>query len=348
MLLRNRELFRAAVAWAAIACALALGAWALSGAGAAAWCALSCAAAALPLAVHTRWRYRRIAELTSRVDAVLHGERDVDLDRMSEGELAILASEIDKMVTRLIVSADELDRERRMLADALADISHQLKTPLTSLAISTELVRRHLAESGAAPGEIERLRKIQQLEDRIERLVSTLLKLARIDAGVVRLAHAEVRAADLVDDAFAPLAVAFDIAGVAFEKSVDPEAAFMGDGAWSAEALGNILKNCMEHTPAGGAVAVRAHEDALACRIVVEDTGPGIAPEDLPHVFERFYRGTGSDAGEVNPAGAGIGLSLARSLVAAQGGTLSAENALDAEGRVTGARFTMAFFKTTV
>lgn len=122
--------------------------------------------------------------------------------------------------------------------------------------------------------------------------------------------------------------------------------------SWSVEALGNILKNCMEHTPAGGCVTVRVTQDVLACRIRVEDTGPGIAEIDLPHIFERFYRGKrgGSEeaSNEVNPAGVGIGLSLAKSLVTAQGGTLTAENVRDEAGVVTGAAFTIAFFRSIV
>lgn len=154
-----------------------------------------------------------------------------------------------------------------------------------------------------------------------------------------------------------PLAVAFDLADVRLSIDVQPEASFSGDLSWSAEALGNVLKNCMEHTPAGRCVRLRATEDALACRISIEDDGPGIAPEDLPHVFERFYRGGHSAAketealgrgSEVNPAGVGIGLSLAKSLIAAQGGTITARNATDANGRVTGARFDITFFKTAV
>ncbi len=313
------------------------------------WLVGAAVVAALPLVALTLVRYSRIAELSARVDDVLHGERTIDLDRMDEGELAVLTSELDKMVTRLNLTADELTQERQTLADALADISHQLKTPLTSIALTTELVRRDLAREEGHTHEIEHLRTIAQLERRVERLVSALLKLARLDAGVVHLATQPVDVAALVDDAFEPLAIAFDIADVTFERTIEPGCSFMGDASWSAEALENLLKNCLEHTPAGGTVRVQAHSDVLACRLVVEDTGSGFAEEDLPHVFERFYRGaaaaTDTDASEVNPAGVGIGLALARALVEAQGGALTAENAQDGAGRTTGARFRMTFFK---
>ena len=168
---------------------------------------------------------------------------------------------------------------------------------------------------------------------------------------MIKLVKAPVDARELVRKSFEPLAVAFDIAGVDFETSIQPGAGYEGDLAWSVEALENVLKNCMEHTPAGGTVHVRATEDTLACRIGIEDTGPGIDEADLPHVFERFYRGKRADAvesSEVAPVGVGIGLSLAKSLVAAQGGTLTADNARDASGDVTGAVFTLVFFKAIV
>lgn len=299
----------------------------------------------------TAIRYRALNDMAANLDRVLAGERDICLRDMREGELAILASEVDKVIARLNLTVDELQAEKLALSDALADISHQLKTPLTSIAISTELIRDRLTERGDAPEIVERLRLVQRLQGRVEDLVAALLKLARIDAGVIKLVKAPVDARELVRKSFEPLAVAFDIAGVDFETSIQPGAGYEGDLAWSVEALENILKNCMEHTPAGGTVHVRATEDTLACRIRIEDTGPGIDEADLPHVFERFYRGKRADAvesSEVAPVGVGIGLSLAKSLVAAQGGTLTADNARDANGDVTGAVFTLVFFKAIV
>ncbi|HIZ18141.1 MAG TPA: HAMP domain-containing histidine kinase, partial [Candidatus Olsenella stercoravium] len=153
-----------------------------------------------------------------------------------------------------------------------------------------------------------------------------------------------VDASELVARAADPLAVTFDLADVELVCDVQEGSGFEGDLAWTAEALENILKNCLEHTPAGGRVRVRAGEDALAFRLRVEDTGAGIAPDDLPHVFERFWRGGERGAGsEVDPGGVGIGLALAKSLVTAQGGSIRASNAPNG-----GARFDIVFFKATV
>lgn len=299
----------------------------------------------------TNRRYRALANMAANLDRVLAGERDIRLRDMSEGELAILSSEIDKVIARLNLTVDELQAEKLALSDALADISHQLKTPLTSIAISTELIRDRLSARGDSEDLVERLRLIQTLQARVEDLVAALLKLARIDAGVIKLVCGAVDARELVRKSFEPLAIAFDIADVRFSADVQDGASYEGDLTWSVEALENILKNCMEHTPAGGCVSVRVTEDVLACRIRIEDTGPGIAESDLPHIFERFYRGSrdaSAAQSEVNPAGVGIGLALSKSLVTAQGGTLTAENLRDENGNVTGAAFNLVFFKAVV
>ncbi len=296
-------------------------------------------------------RYRALAKMAANLDRVLAGERDIRLRDMSEGELAILSSEIDKVIARLNLTVDELQAEKLALSDALADISHQLKTPLTSIAISTELIRDRLSARGDSEDLVERLRLIQTLQARVEDLVAALLKLARIDAGVIKLVRGAVDARELVRKSFEPLAIAFDIADVRFSADVQDGASYEGDLTWSVEALENILKNCMEHTPAGGCVSVRVTEDVLACRIRIEDTGPGIAESDLPHIFERFYRGSrdaNATPSEVNPAGVGIGLALSKSLVTAQGGTLTAENLRDENGNITGAAFNLVFFKAVV
>lgn len=299
----------------------------------------------------TNRRYRALANMAANLDRVLAGERDIRLRDMSEGELAILSSEIDKVIARLNLTVDELQAEKLALSDALADISHQLKTPLTSIAISTELIRDRLSARGDSEDLVERLRLIQTLQARVEDLVAALLKLARIDAGVIKLVCGAVDARELVRKSFEPLAIAFDIADVRFSADVQDGASYEGDLTWSVEALENILKNCMEHTPTGGCVSVRVTEDVLACRIRIEDTGPGIAESDLPHIFERFYRGSrdaSAAPSEVNPAGVGIGLALSKSLVTAQGGTLTAENLRDENGNITGAAFNLVFFKTVV
>ncbi|MBM6868415.1 sensor histidine kinase [Collinsella tanakaei] len=355
-MLRNPELARFAACYLAAALACCIAAQLTAGNPA----ALSVAAAAVVLgavvALFTRARYRALARLAAELDRCLSAERPIRIERVREGELAILENEIAKLLQKLSVSVEQLERERGLLADALADISHQLKTPLTSLRLMTELARKQTAalegvDGDAREGLMRRLRAIERLQEQVMWLTTALLKLARIDAGAIALERTPVDVGELVRRAAEPLAIAFDLADVELAVDVEDGCSFPGDLAWTAEALTNILKNCLEHTPAAGCVSIRAHEDALAVRIRVSDTGSGIAPEDLPHIFERFYRGhreISNSAGEPNPGGVGIGLALARSLIAAQDGRLVAGNVADAVGNVTGAFFEIAFFKTVV
>lgn len=376
-MLKNPEVRSAFAVAVGMTIALAAAAGAHYGMGAVGLVLACGAATATAFGVLTAARYRRIADMAERVGHAMHDGRAVSLADMREGDLAILANEVDKALTRLTVQAEELAAEKTSLADSLADISHQLRTPLTSLGLTLELARKQ-AQAAGPSAELNRLlgqlRQGERLLEQVQWLVEALLKLARIDAGVVSLACERVDVASLISAAAGPLAISYDLADVTLEQDIQPGCGFMGDAAWSREALANVLKNCLEHTPAGGRVLVEASEDALACRIRVTDSGPGIADEDLPHVFERFYRGRekGADGGAAtgstsaaagssggnastpagasipSPTGVGIGLSLAQGLVAAQDGRMSAGNEIDENGRVTGARFDIVFFKATV
>lgn len=291
------------------------------------------------------YRHRQIRRLADEVDEVLHSGRRVDFSNCREGDVAVLANELGKMTARLARTSESLAAERNALADSLADVSHQIRTPLTAVTLMLPVVER-------ADDSLERKRAVRRLEIMIERmswLVTTLLKIAKVDAGAMHVERRCVNAAAVVHRAVAPLETAMDLRDVALVLDLDEAATFQGDAPWTAEALENIVKNCMEHTPAGGTVTVTAREDALATTVVVADTGPGIAPDDLPHIFDRFYRGGRSEGAPSvdedvrQPAGFGIGLSLAQALVSAQGGTLRAAN--NGEG---GARFDIAFPKLVV
>ena len=311
----------------AFACQLALlaGALAVVAAAAAAvegpraglWVLAAGALACALFATFSLRRYRQIARLASEVDEVLHGGRRIAFSDYREGDLAVLRNELAKMVAALRTATERLDAEKNALADALADVSHQIRTPLTAMGLLIGTAER-------TSDEAERIRALHELETLVSRvgwLVTALLKLAKADAGAIRVQARPVDAARLVRDALAPLAGAFDLRDVACETHVDEGASFNGDAAWSAEAL----------------VRVQASEDAVAFRLSVADTGPGIAAEDLPRLFERFYRGAGSE-------GFGIGLALAQALVTAQGGTLRAGN----DRETGGARFDLTFPKVVV
>lgn len=327
---------------AALVAAVAMAAAVLGQPSSALWVAVAGAVALGFFVVVSLRRRRDVMRLAAEVDEVLHEGRRIDFSCYREGDVATLSNELAKMVARLQRTADLLDRERGTLADALANISHQIRTPLTAMSLMVPAIER-------ADDPDERRRLTRRLESMIERmgwLVTTLLRLARADAGALAVESAPVRAASAIQRATAPLEAAYDLRAVELVVQADDDATFQGDERWSAEALENIVKNCLEHTPSGGRVTVTAREDALATAIVVTDTGPGIAEEDLPHIFERFFRSPGDSAaaeGDDVLEGFGIGLSLAQALVAAQGGTLRASN--DPAG---GARFEMVFPKLVV
>lgn len=353
-MLRNREIARFSAGVLAISAAAVAAAYCFVGGVAAACVAATVILLTCVFAVFTHARYQELSLLSSKIDAILNGDRNLSFEGMQEGDLSILANELDKMVSRLYLTTDQLERESASLADSLADISHQLKTPMTSMSIMCELMKTRVRESSNIDEDdarylLGKLRSVQLLQERVRWLVSVLLKLARIDAGVVKLATQQVDAAVVVEEAAESLVIPFDLANVELVLNLEDGSSYIGDAAWSREAILNVMKNCMEHAGEGGCVEVSVSHDALACRICIQDTGPGISPEDLPHVFERFYRGEDSgEATATDSSGVGIGLSLAQSLVSAQGGAIKASNARDRDGAVLGARFDIVFFSVTV
>lgn len=281
-----------------------------------------------------RGRYRAMAELSLRIDRVLHGYDNALITEHNEGELSILESEVRKMTVRLKESADLLRTEKAGLSRAMEDIFHQIRTPLTALNIEAAL----LAEEDLPYERRVRLtREARRQLQRVEWLVEALLKMSRIDAGTVEFSRDAVAVRELVEKAAEPLSIPMELRGQRLEIVVGDET-YTGDLAWSAEALGNVLKNCMEHTPAAGTISVRAEETALYTQIAVQDDGPGFAKEDVPHLFERFYRGKNAGADSI-----GIGLALARMIAAEQGGTITAD---DPPGG--GARFVIRFYKSVI
>ena len=281
-----------------------------------------------------RRRYKAMAELSLRIDRVLHGYDNALITQHDEGELSILESEVRKMTVRLKESADLLRAEKAGLSQAIEDIFHQIRTPLTALNIEAAL----LAEEDLPYERRVRLtREVRRQLQRMEWLVEALLKMSRIDAGTVEFRKETVTLRELVEKAAEPLSIPMELRGQRLEAMVGDET-YTGDLAWSAEALGNVLKNCMEHTPAGGTISVTAEETALYTQITIHDDGPGFVKEDIPRLFERFYKGKNAGAESI-----GIGLALARMIVAEQGGTITADN--PPEG---GARFVIRFYRSVI
>ena len=279
-------------------------------------------------------RYHQMEALAQRLDRILHGQDRVLIEDAAEGELSILNSELQKMTTRLQEQANQLSADKQQLTEAIQDIFHQIRTPLTSMNLLVSMLGEEDLPYDRRLSMTHELRR--QLE-RVQWLVETLLKLSKIDAGTAQFRSEPVSVTELIKKAAQPLRIPMELREQIFTVLTADEH-YAGDLNWTTEALGNILKNCMEHTPVGGTITVTTEETALFTEIVVEDNGPGISKEDLPYLFDRFYKGEGSSDDSV-----GIGLALSRSIIAAQNGTIKAENA-----PTGGARFTIRFYKSVI
>ncbi len=284
---------------------------------------------------YARRKYSNLENLALQLDRILHGDMSIRFEEFSEGELAILKNQLDKVVLKLHSQTEELQKEKIHLTDSIADISHQLRTPLTSINFIIGFLKD---ENLTEEKRWQLANDLQKLSGRIDWLVNALLKMSKIDAGTVVLRKDRILVRDLLKKAAGPLEIAMDLKDQRVIVNREGDEYFTGDMQWTAEAIGNLFKNCSEHTPQGGSITIDVRQTAVYTQITFTDTGNGFYPEDIPHLFERFYKGKNSSPGSV-----GIGLALARTIITSQNGTIKAENAPQG-----GARFIVKFYHTTV
>jgi len=293
-----------------------------------------CGISLLLFVLFTRRRYQAISTLSSQIDRILHGEYNVNFVPDEEGEMAVLSSELSKMTLRLREQADLLAKEKRYLSDSLADISHQLRTPLTSI----RMIIARLANENQSFEQQTDIRKVDSLLDRTQWLISTLLKIARLESGTVQFEAEPVSVDALIHSTLEPLEILLDIKNIELCCNIEKDTAFFGDQLWSTEAIGNILKNCIEHCAENGQLDINASANPLYTEIVIADNGIGFEEKDIPHLFDRFYRG--SNAAKES---AGIGLNLSRMIISKQNGSITAANRTNG-----GALFTIRFYKGAI
>ena len=280
-------------------------------------------------------RERALQQLSRQLYGILQGTQTLQLDEYREGEQAVLRCELQKLLLQLSAAEKASLEEKNRLADALADISHQLRTPMTSIELICAMLERPGLDESRR---IELSRRLSDLSFRMSWLIESLLKLSRFDAGVITLQKQPVALSSLLFSAAEPLSAVIELRQQKLTLPQDAGLFAECDPVWTAEALGNLLKNASEHCPPGGEIRVAAERSAVYTQITVHDDGPGIDPRDLPHLFERFYRGSQASKGSF-----GIGLALARQILSQQGGTLTAAN--HPKG---GALFTLRLYDTTI
>ena len=282
---------------------------------------------------YTRKRYKKIVDLNDYLVRVLaENDNDEILDQ-EEGELSILKTNIYKTTSTLKFQKELLSDDKKNLAAAIADISHQLKTPLTSMMVMNDLLVDEQDENKRT----EFLQTQSSQLNRMNWLIQTLLKLSKLDAGTIVLKKEDVSSAELIDEAVKPFGIQFDLRNIKFKSDIS-DIIIRCDKNWTVEAIQNIIKNCIEHMDDGGELSVTMVDTNIFTQLTIRDTGCGIAAEDIPHIFERFYKGKNAGKDSV-----GIGLALSKSIIEGEQGEITVEST---EG--AGTKFIIKFYKTLI
>lgn len=278
--------------------------------------------------------YRKISDISEQMSGCITRDVTVVEGEYSDGELGILKSNFHKMVRAMKEAKEQEKKEKIFLKDIISDISHQLKTPLASLTVFMDLLAEDRLSDSA-----DRQRIIEESKNQLSRMewmVLSLLKLARIEAGAITFECREIPLRPLLMESIECLRVRWEQKQQTITLECDENLCHCLDREWLQEALVNIIKNAIDYTPQKGQIQVKVEQTKVFTRIIVEDDGIGIAPEDITHIFERFRRGNNN----VNSNSVGIGLSLAKSIVEGQQGKIHVDSE---QGKYT--RFTLTFLR---
>lgn len=315
-MLRSREFRQLAILFSFMAAAAVMLGFAIN-TSAGILSTLSAAAFGTTFFAFTKARYKSIARISNQIDLVLHNADHLYIGESDEGELSILHSEITKMLLRIREQTDALKKEKEHLADSLADIAHQLRTPLTSVNLILSLLANH-------PDENERIAFVRETEEllvRMDWLITSLLKLSRLDAGIVVFQSKQIDVNNLIYAALRPFLIPMELHDIDLQIDAPKGVMIQGDSGWLSEAIQNILKNCIESVGENGKIEIVCGDNPLFTEIAIHDSGAGFEKEDIPCLFDRFYRGTNPNA-----TGYGIGLALCKMIITGQGGSITAKN----------------------
>lgn len=271
--------------------------------------------------------------LSAYMNNILNDDFSMNILDYTEGDLSNLSNDIYKVTVKLKEQNDITHKDKKYLEDILSDISHQLKTPLTSMYVINDLLDTNLDDNIRK----EFLQKNKTQLARIEWLVTSLLKISRLDSGTVILKPNKIKLETLINKSLEPLSIPMELKNINLELNIDSNMEMIVDLNWTSEALINIIKNACEHTAEGGTIKIYSEDNPIYQAIVVEDNGCGIAVADLPFIFERFYKG------KSNKESIGIGLNMAKKIIDMQKGDISVKSEV---GKYT--VFTIKFYKSLI
>ena len=278
---------------------------------------------------------RIMEDAVSRINAFLEGDSNARIECDEEGELNRLFHSVNTLATVLNAQTQNELRAKEFLKGTISDISHQLKTPLSALSIYNSLL---MDEAGESP-EIKEFASLSEQElDRIETLVQNLLKITKLDAGSIVIEKAHENIADMMHD----IELHFSYRAKQEQKTItlegDDQTPLYCDRNWMIEAISNIVKNAFDHTRAGNHIQIEWKQRANLAQIIIKDDGTGIHPEDIHHIFKRFYRSRFSQ----DTQGIGLGLPLTKAIIEAHDGSIAVDSAWGA-----GSTFTLSFLIPT-
>ena len=257
---------------------------------------------------------KRTAVLSGYLDRIMEGQYDTLMQHDTGSELE---DSIYKAVVLLREEREQAQGAKKNLADNMADLSHQLKTPAASIGLTLSLLKKKAWDEETKQDII----RMEGQVGRLQYLVGSMLTLSRLDAGVLKLEEKEFDLEEMLVDAVQPFVRQMEEKGICFGIQGADGISLSGDFGWCSEAFGNIIKNCVEHTPEQGNISIACRDNPIYTEIVIQDSGRGFDEADLPHLFERFYRGAG-----FSKDSAGIGLALAKSIIEKENGTVTAKN----------------------
>ena len=279
----------------------------------------------------------KIREITLSIEAILKGNFNKYISEGDEGDFSILGHHFNNMSVMISKNLETLRMERTFLKDILSDISHQLKTPMSSLIMLNDfLIEKKQMDEGTR---LDFLYKTRVQLNRMNWLTKSLLKIARLEANSIVFNNKEVYLGVVVEKALSSLSVPAEVKNIIISIADDNKIIFKGDEDWTSEAVLNIVKNCIEHTTEGGEIHIEFSSTPLSSTIKIRDNGEGISKSELPHIFERFYKGSNS----VKEDSIGIGLAMSKSIIEKQGGEIKVKSE---PGR--GTEFNITFLKGVI